>query len=191
MIPYRGRAPRGLQAKGSKDTALRASPWPSRMAVDQVGRRSWSGSAEPMRLGCDHSTRPTARLEQPRFAPNRASGGGTARARFDPRGQSIPELSCEARSELKALDRKRSCRLVDCSSVIGHRMRARRRPAKKNGLRQGQRPRMGRSVHCEPRFCQESRASMFRTGGATKAPGIRDTEDPEWAEAQIMRALDG
>jgi hypothetical protein len=32
---------------------------------------------------------------------------------------------------------------------------------------------------------------MFRTGGATKAPGIRDTEDPEWAEAQIMRALDG
>lgn len=34
---YRSKASCGLQVKGLNDTALRASPWPSRMAVDQSG----------------------------------------------------------------------------------------------------------------------------------------------------------
>jgi hypothetical protein len=58
---YRSKAPCGLQVKGLNDTALRAPPWPSRMAVDQSGPPVGLDLPTPgftAWYGCDHSNGP-------------------------------------------------------------------------------------------------------------------------------------
>jgi hypothetical protein len=120
-----------------------------------------------------------------------ASGGGTVRAWFDPRGQSIPELSCEARSELKALDRSDPVGLwrnVWCEWTQNE-SETQGQPKGQNGLRQSQRPGTGRSVHCEteilPRanglsmfsnvqrmFSEDRREEPGKEAGTPKAPRV-------------------
>ena len=88
---YRSKAPCGLQVKGLNDTALRAPPWPSRMAVDQSGPPVGLDLPTPGSLpGTDViiPTGPTAKARPARV--RRRTRDGPGRAWFQPRGRSNP-----------------------------------------------------------------------------------------------------
>ncbi len=94
----RSRVTCGIQVKGSNDTALRASPWPSRMAVDQ-SVLAWSGSAKPMRRGRDHSSWPDGRGSvSPRA--RRALGTATDWARLNQWDDGSQDQKCGAISSV-------------------------------------------------------------------------------------------
>jgi hypothetical protein len=133
-----------------------------------------------------------------------ASGGGTVRAWFDPRGQSIPELSCEARSELKALDRSDPVGLwrnVWCEWTQNESERPKASQKDRMDCAREPTPRDGPEVcTVKPRFCQGPMgfqcSAMFRgcsqrTEGKSREMKQGHRRPREWAEAQIMRALDG